>query len=147
MRGDNYAAYGMLIDTTTETEVDPFVDNLLIIPLQNIHHLREIYAKIGLLIVMVYADWCFPCKSQKPKFLKLASMFQNVIKNNKIVFCVDNIENEQTVHRHIVQMVPGFFVYDSQSKSKGIGMKMELDQAHKYLVDRLGLQTRAPFQK
>lgn len=38
------------------------------IPIQNLQHKKKILADNGLVIVLVHAKWCGPCKSFKPLF-------------------------------------------------------------------------------
>ena len=71
--------------------------------------------KYQVIVVDAYAKWCTPCKVNFPKYEKLATKYY---KNNKIIFCKDDIESKQTVHGRSkikgfrqVTGVPSYFIY------------------------------------
>lgn len=62
-------------------------------------------------IVDAWASWCNPCKKIAPKFEELGHLFLSFVKSGRLLLLKDNIENEDSVHKNDVHVVPTFFVY------------------------------------
>lgn len=75
------------------------------IDLQNQNHLQKLLQTNRILLLYVWAPWCRPCKLIANDFEKLAAEHSNII------FCKDNIDLDESYHKHKVTVVPTFFFY------------------------------------
>lgn len=65
-----------------------------------------------LVIVKAWAPWCEPCKAASVHFRQWARQWQSLILDQKqLLLLADNIEDEHSLHREKVDVVPTFFVY------------------------------------
>lgn len=62
-------------------------------------------------VVDAWASWCTPCKQIAPKFEVLGQRFREEMDRGRLLLLKDNIENEDSVHKNDVHVVPTFFVY------------------------------------
>lgn len=64
-------------------------------------------------IVDVWANFCFPCKKIAPMYEELSESYRNESAQNKIVFlkdCIDDNEVE-SIHSSKITAIPTFFIY------------------------------------
>ena len=58
-------------------------------------------------VVDVWAEWCIPCRECSPLFEELARTYSS----SDIIFLKDNIDEEESIHRDKINVVPTFFIY------------------------------------
>ena len=75
------------------------------IDLLDSEHLKLLLKKFPIIIVDAWANWCRPCKLISNDYEELAHKYP------KIVFCKDNIDNENSPHKDKCEVVPTFFFY------------------------------------
>jgi thioredoxin 1 len=67
----------------------------------------EILQLKKIVVVDAWADWCIPCRECSPLFEELAHKYLSP----DIIFLKDNIDEEESIHRDKIQVVPTFFIY------------------------------------
>ena len=75
------------------------------IDLVDSEHLNLLLKKFPIVVVDVWAQWCRPCKLIANDYEKLANKYP------QIIFCKDNIDNENSPHKNKCDVVPTFFFY------------------------------------
>ena len=88
------------------------------IEIQSIQHKKKILTDNGIVVVLVHAKWCGPCKGFKPKFFQYAK--QNM---NKAYFAQEDVDLALTEG---ISAVPSIIVYKKGNIFKMIkGGKLE----------------------
>jgi len=72
---------------------------------------NEIIKLFPIVVVDAWASWCNPCNKILPKYIELAYSFKQNFDEKQIIFLKDNIENDDSIHKKIVNVVPSFFIY------------------------------------
>lgn len=79
----SYAVYEDYGTTTEEKKMET-----QIVEIQSLQHKRKILKDYGVVVVLVYATWCGPCKLFKPEFYRYAKQHVNeayfVQENNEL---------------------------------------------------------------
>lgn len=74
--------------------------------MESFQHILQSYP---IVVVDVWAAYCNPCKMLMPKYEKIAQRYGNYPQH--IIFLKDNIEENATIHKPLVTVVPTFFMY------------------------------------
>ena len=94
------------------------------IPLTNQKHLEKLLKTGKIVVVKCWAPWCQPCLMIANDYEKLAA------KNSNIIFCNDNIDNEESYHRDKVTAVPTFYFYANGNITKITGADWDIITDH-----------------
>ena len=62
-------------------------------------------------VVDAWASWCLPCQSFGEKYEILANELKDKVDKGEIIFLKDNIDDEFSIHRENIQVVPTYFIY------------------------------------
>lgn len=62
-------------------------------------------------VVDTWASWCMPCKSFGEKYEILANEMKEKVDSGEIIFLKDNIDDEFSIHREHIHVVPTYFIY------------------------------------
>lgn len=62
-------------------------------------------------IVDAWAPWCNPCKKAGERFEQLGHKHRNHIQSKRLLLLKDNIDEDGSVHKENVHVVPSFFLY------------------------------------
>ena len=124
-RQNKYKIYNELI-TPEEMEAKENPKNTFVIPLEGEDHLNFLLQNFRIVVVMISAKWCQPCKVIKPKFIELANSINNdtiSLKMTKpdIVFVLDDIDSDNSPHKAVVTAVPTFFIYADRKTTPCLG--------------------------
>lgn len=81
---------------------------------------QQLLSKHQVIVVDIYADWCYPCKVMAPEFEKLAAKYSS--KNPNVLFCKSNAEN----HVFQIKGLPTIeFFVNGQSHHTILGADLE----------------------
>jgi thioredoxin 1 len=62
-------------------------------------------------IVDAWAPWCNPCKKAGERFEKLGHRLFQHVQSKRLLLLKDNIDEDTSVHKENVHVVPSFFLY------------------------------------
>lgn len=83
----------------------------LLFDIKDRENFEHILQKFPIVVVDAWAKWCNPCKLIMPKYNDLAYDFEKDFLEEKIIFLKDHIDNDNSIHRYEVSVVPSFFIY------------------------------------
>ena len=64
-----------------------------------------------IIVVDAWAPWCNPCKKAGEKFEKLGKKHEKHLRSRRLLLLKDNIDDETSIHKNSVHVVPSFFLY------------------------------------
>jgi len=64
-----------------------------------------------IIAVDAWAPWCNPCKKAGEKFEKLGKKHERHLRSHRLLLLKDNIDEETSIHKNNVHVVPSFFLY------------------------------------
>jgi thiol-disulfide isomerase/thioredoxin len=83
----------------------------LLFDIKDRENFENILQKFPIVVVDAWAKWCNPCKLIMPKYNDLAYDFEKDFLEEKIIFLKDHIDDDNSIHRSEVSVVPSFFIY------------------------------------
>lgn len=90
---------------------DQQYDDTIIYDIKDEDNFKEVLDIFPIVIVDVWAKWCNPCKKIFPKYCELSKYFEQAHVDKKVIFMKDNVDNDNSVHKFMVSVVPTFFIY------------------------------------
>lgn len=102
----------------------------------DVQHLNGCLNKYKIVVVKAWASWCEPCKLAGVKIEALAKQLDLYIKNNYIIFLNENINNENSLHKNKLEVVPTFFIY-YKGKLASVFNGLEFDKFQDKIVEYL----------
>lgn len=106
----NYGTFGKAY-ASSESYVASDTRPSLLFDIKDRQNFDDLLNRFPIVVVEAWAKWCNPCKLIMPKYNDLAYDFERAFINNKIIFLKDHIEDEESIHRSEVSVVPTFFIY------------------------------------
>jgi hypothetical protein len=64
-----------------------------------------------MIVVKAWASWCMPCKTTAPMYEALGHRLKDYVQQDRLLLLKDNIDNEDSIHKEHVSVVPTYFVY------------------------------------
>jgi thiol-disulfide isomerase/thioredoxin len=64
-----------------------------------------------MIVVKAWASWCMPCKTTAPMYEALGHRLRDFVQQDRLLLLKDNIDNEDSIHKEHVSVVPTYFVY------------------------------------
>ena len=114
------------LTTPEEMKVKENPKNPFVITLEGEDHLNFLLQNFRIVVVMVSATWCQPCKVVKPKFVELATIVNNDaislgMKKPDIVFALDDIDSENSAYKSVITAIPQFFIHADGNPTPSLG--------------------------
>lgn len=106
----NYGTFGRAYESA-ESGMSSDTRPSMLFDIKDHDNFQEILSKFPIVVVDAWAKWCQPCKLIMPKYNDLAYDFETEFNNNRIIFLKDNIDDENSIHRADISVVPTFFIY------------------------------------
>lgn len=64
-----------------------------------------------LTVIDAWASWCVPCKTFSDKYEIIANEWKKEVDKGEIIFLKDNIDDQFSLHRENLHVVPTYFIY------------------------------------
>jgi thiol-disulfide isomerase/thioredoxin len=64
-----------------------------------------------MIVVKAWAPWCMPCNTTAPMYEALGHRLKDYVQQDRLLLLKDNIDNEDSIHKEHVSVVPTYFVY------------------------------------
>jgi thiol-disulfide isomerase/thioredoxin len=106
----NYGTFGKAY-SSAESYVATDSRPSLLFDIKDEQNFKEIVQRFPIVVVDAWAKWCNPCKLIMPKYNDLAYDFEKEFHDEKVIFLKDHIDDEWSIHRNDVSVVPSFFIY------------------------------------
>lgn len=95
--------------------------------------------RFEIVVVDAWAEWCTPCKQLSQHYEQIGKSLKSYVDAKRLLLLKDNIENEHSVHRNDVHVIPTFFVYIRGRLAK-VFTGVEFNDFEQYLRDALASQ-------
>ena len=95
--------------------------------------LQAVLDKVEIILVDAWAPWCQPCKKAGQKFEALGQKFETFVEQKRLLLLKDNIDEETSYHRELVEVVPTFFIY-VRGKLQDVLTGVDFDKLEQFLA-------------
>lgn len=105
-------------------------------PIGTLDDFRETLRNKRIVVVKAWANWCQPCKVFGPKMEDLGKQLEAYIKTHHLCFLNEDIDDEESIHREKLEVVPTFFIYN-KGKLEQVFTGVDFDAFQQYLYQAL----------